>query len=330
MTGREPVARSGSTVVCAACVAAKWQLNSRSMRPTLFGLASVIFGSNLLVGQQPAPNIRSPANRSSIIMLGDGTPVITADRSGTSVGVYVRGTLYVFDAGPGVIRRIMEAKAKLFPSEPMRLGPVFITHLHSDHTLGLPALLYYHPGGPSLRVLGPPGIKNMMDHIAMAWAEDRHIRMGPEGRDSASMLPMTQEIGTGVVFRDSNVTVKAFEVQHGTWPHSLAYRVETPDRVIVISGDTRPTNAIVEACNGCDVLLHEVYGRAFMANAPDAYFKAFHTSGPELGHIAARARPGLLVMYHQVFRADKPADLLREVAAQFHGPVISARDLDVY
>ena len=103
------------------------------------------------VAQQPTPPVRS-----SIVILGDGTPILSADRSGTSIGIVVRGTLYVFDAGPGVLRRIHEARERLRLGI-QRLGPVFVTHLHSDHTLGLPELLYY-PFAPALYVYGPPGI----------------------------------------------------------------------------------------------------------------------------------------------------------------------------
>ena len=278
---------------------------------------------------QPA----APAAHSSVIMLGDGSPLISADRSGTSIGVVVRGTMYVFDAGPGVLRRIFEA-ARLRP-EIRHLGPVFITHLHSDHTLGLPELLYY-PSAEFLRVFGPPGLRKMMASISAAWAEDRDLR-------SHSSMPLdnalaarvnaaqTAEIARGIAYQDSNVKVIAFEVPHGSWAHALGYRVETPDRVITISGDTRPSDAVVNACNGCDILLHAVYdGEAQLSGGTKAYFQTFHTSASELGVIASKARPKLLVMYHQIFMGKQPADLIRQVRQNFQGPVVSTKDLDVY
>jgi len=128
----------------------------------------------------PSPARSSIAPLSQILMLGTGTPIIDAAHSGTSIGILVRGSLYIFDAGPGVERRLLEAVAKGTNID--TIPAVFITHLHSDHTLGLPALVYYHGpnaafsrGGP-LTIYGPPGISAMMEHIHAEWADDRNAR----------------------------------------------------------------------------------------------------------------------------------------------------------
>src|SRR5205085_2766119 len=108
----------------------------------------------------------------------------------------------------------------------------------------------------------------------------------------------------GEVYRDSNVTVTAFRVQHGSWPVALGYRFATADRVVVVSGDTRPTEAVVDQCRGCDVLVHEVRSDARLTTRPpawQAYHRAFHTSTVELAALATRARPKLLVLYHQLY-----------------------------
>jgi len=292
-------------------------------------LLCVAAASSPVTAQQPAPKPHA-----AIVILGDGTPLLSADRSGTSIGVVVRGTLYVFDAGPGVLRRILETRERLRLGI-QRLGPVFVTHLHSDHTLGLPELLYY-PGAPSLQLFGPPGIQSMLKRLQEAWAEDRQIRSA-SGMPSDQGLAATvnaataQEIAAGIVYADSNITVTAFAVPHGTWPHAFGYRIVAPDRVIVISGDTSPSDAVVQACNGCDVLLHAVYdGENSLSGGDLTYFARFHTNTQELGGLAARARPGLLILYHQLFMGKLPADLVRQVAATFRGAVMSARDLDVY
>jgi ribonuclease BN (tRNA processing enzyme) len=122
-------------------------------------------------------------------------------------------------------------------------------------------------------------------------------------------------------------------VKHGSWDQAFGYRFETPGRTIVISGDTAPTDAIVNACNGCDVLLHEVYAphRTGDSHEPgEPYFAAFHTSPDELAGIASRARPKLLVLYHQVFHDVPEGDLLQSVRKHYAGAVVSAHDLDVY
>ena len=216
---------------------------------------------------------------------------------------------------------------------------VFITHLHSDHTLGLAALVYYHGpnavyrGGGPLTVYGPPGIAAMMGHINAAWADDRAARTQVRG-DSPSWQVHGADVVAGVVYRDSNIVVKAFEVPHPPWPHAFGYRVETPDRVIVISGDTKPSEAIARECAGCDVLLHEVYSAVKLPNVTaqmQRYLPSAHTSTYELGEIAAKAKPKLLVLYHQLYLGGaSDDDLVREIRSKYNGRVVSARDLDLY
>lgn len=296
---------------------------------------ALAFAATPLPGQQPADS--PPAAR--VVMLGTGTPILDAAHSGNSVGVLVHGALYVFDAGPGIERRMLEGVAKgiHFDSIPA----VFITHLHSDHTLGLPALMYYHgrdarfaEGGP-LRIVGPPGIAAMMEHLRAAWAPDRAIRQRNNDGIGTSLAVRASEIGApGVVYRDSNVVVSAFAVPHTTWPHAFGYRVEAAGRTIVISGDERPSDATVAACSGCDVLVHEVYAAEGYKTIPpqrQRYHAGSHTSTYELADIATRARPKLLVLYHQLyFGGATDADLLREVRSRYAGAVVSARDLDVF
>lgn len=295
---------------------------------------SVVLLLTLLIHSAVQAQQSNPAARSTIVILGDGTPLLSAARSGTSIGIIARGTLYVFDAGPGVLRRIQEAREHLGLGI-QRQGPVFITHLHSDHTLGVPELLYY-PGAPSLTLFGPPGIQAFLMHLLEAWKEDRQVRsfsgMPSDQALAARVNAATaHEVKPGIVYADSNLTVKAFPVPHGTWPSAFGYRIETSDRVIVLSGDTRPSDAVVEACSGCDILLHAVYSAEnTLTSADSLYFSRFHTSTRELAELATRARPGLLVLYHQIFMGKRPADLVRQISAQFRGPVISARDLDIY
>jgi ribonuclease Z len=216
---------------------------------------------------------------------------------------------------------------------------LFVTHLHSDHTLGYPDLIFTpwikHRTEP-LQVYGPPGIAAMTNHILMAWSEDIEIRTkGLERGNATGYTPVVHEIKPGIIYQDSNVTVKAFLVRHGSWPEAFGYRFETPDRTIVISGDTSPAQSIVDNCNGCDVLIHEVYtekGYAASDSAWRAYIRSFHTSTAELADIATRARPHLLVLVHQMFfgtREDTEASMLREIRRAYKGKVVSAKDLDI-
>ena len=120
---------------------------------------------------------------------------------------------------------------------------------------------------------------------------------------------------------------------HGAWRHAFGFRFETADRSIVITGDTIATDAVVEACDGCDILVHEVYAKTGLDRRTadwQEYHRASHTSGVELGEIAARARPKLLVLYHQLMWGATEAELLAEIRQSFDGPVVFADDLDVY
>jgi len=264
-------------------------------------------------------------------MLGVGSPVIGPNRSGTSIGIVAGATLYVFDAGPGVDRRVLEATPQLSELAVQQFGPVFITHLHLDHTLGLAALYRYHEfsrssvlvmGTAPMVVYGPPGISRMMDHIAEAFA--------PLNADTRAALKVTaHELKSpDLAYKDANVTVRVFSVLHKDGP-AFGYRVETADRVIVISGDTRPTDAVVDACSGCDILFHEVFGLSFGPEGPARGTPSEgHTSAAELGDVARRARPKTLVLYHTL--GASPETLVSEIKKTFTGSVTYARDLDIF
>ncbi|MEO7455153.1 MAG: MBL fold metallo-hydrolase [Gemmatimonadaceae bacterium] len=276
-----------------------------------------------------------------IVFLGTGNPAPTPATMGTSVAIVVNGTPYIVDAGVGLVRRASEASAAGVKGLEMpKLARVFLTHLHSDHTIGLPDLWttpWIMGRTAPLEVWGPEGTKAMMTHIAAAWSADNDVRInGLEHGNATGNRIVSHEIKPGVVYRDSNVTVTAFLVKHGSWKEAFGYRFDTPDRSIVLSGDASPSESVVTACNGCDVLLHEVYTELGYQGSKEAwrtYSKAFHTTTTELAALATRARPKLLVMYHQMYFGrpkDDQSTLLREMHARYKGAFVSARDLDVW
>lgn len=288
-------------------------------------------------GEPARPAQPLPAGHTRLVMLGTGTPVADPDRSGPSVAIVVDGVAYVVDAGPGVVRRAAAA-ARDTPALAVRnLKLVFFTHLHSDHTLGYPDLIFspavLHRGAP-LVAYGPHGLQDMTTHLLAAWSKDVDVRVhGLEHGDAAAYAVDVHEIVPGVVYRDERVTVRAFAVKHGSWDEALGYRFETPDRTIVISGDTAPCDEVVRACDGCDVLVHEVYSRAGFdkLGAEDRkYHAAFHTSTSELAALATAARPRRLVLYHQLFFGSPEATLVGEVRAGYAGDVVSAHDFEVF
>jgi ribonuclease Z len=270
--------------------------------------------------------------RTEVVILGSGTPVADPDRSGPSIAIVVDDTAYLVDAGAGVIRRA--AATKLLALKARNIKRVFFTHLHSDHTLGYPDLILsgavLHRGSP-LEAWGPHGLSDMTDHILAAWKKDIDVRVhGLEHGDAAAYGVVAHEIEPGVIYRDEKVKVTAFFVKHGSWDEAFGYRFESPDRTIVVSGDTTPTPAVIDACSGCDILLHEVYSKTGFDKLPAedrAYHSAFHTSAPELVELASRAKPRMLVLYHQLFFGTTDEALLEEVKRGYSGTVVSARDL---
>ncbi len=307
---------------------------------------SLLLSAGFLIqtnAQQPAPAQESKSAAapavSQVVVLGSGNPNADPDRSGPAVAVIVNGHSYLVDCGPGIVRRAAAATRQGVPGLEMRnLTTLFLTHLHSDHTLGLPDLIFTPwvlGRSEHLAVYGPRGTADMTKNILAAWKKDIEVRSeGLEHANSTGYLVDVHEIEPGVVYKDENVTVTAFAVKHGSWDEALGYRFQTPDRVIVISGDTSPADSIMKACNGCDVLLHEVYasGPNSEMDSPQwrAYFKAFHTSTTELAAIATQAKPKLLVLYHQMFHSVPEGEMLQEIRSHYAGAVVSAHDLDVY
>ncbi len=271
-------------------------------------------------------------------LLGTGTPNDDPNRWGPSVAIIVDDQVYLVDAGVGVVRRAAAARAAGVEAlKVTSLSRVFLTHLHSDHTLGLPDLMFspWVLERPTpLDVFGPKGTAAMTAHLEAAWQDDIAVRLyGLEPQHTRNYRAVVHETTSGVVFRDSKVAVTAIAVAHGSWPEAFAYSFQTPDRRIVVSGDTVASDAIAAACSGCDFLIHEVYSaEKFKTRPPEwqTYHKAFHTSTTELAAVATKARPGTLVLYHQLFWGATDDDLLAEIrAAGYLGRVVSGKDLQI-
>lgn len=280
--------------------------------------------------------------RTQVVLLGTGTPRPDPERSGPATAIVVNGTAYLVDLGPGIVRRAAAAFEKGMPAlAPDKLRVAFITHLHSDHTVGYPDLIFttWVQGrrGP-LNVYGPEGLEQMTHHIMAAWQEDIDIRTkGLEQRSTEGLTVQAHDVKPGVVYEDANVKVTAFQNSHGEWRQSFGYQFKTPDRTIVISGDTNPSAALIEHCQKCDVLIHEVYADEYrpadMANWLE-YRSRYHTTTTQLAEIANKTRPGLLIMYHRGIgprgRQISDAQYLADIGRTYRGKVVVGQDLDVY
>jgi ribonuclease Z len=287
-----------------------------------------------------APSSPSPS-RTTVVFLGTGVPFPNPERSGPATAIVVDDRAYLVDAGAGVMRRAAAAARQTPALAPPKIAVAFITHLHSDHTIGLPDLILtgWMMGRRRLQVYGPAGTEAMTGHVLAAWERDIDIRTHDLEQHHALRVS-AHDVQPGIVFKDDKVTVTAFPVAHGAWKQAFGYRFQTPDRVIVISGDTSPTDEIVRQCNGCDLLIHEVYPvSAVVPQMPDwkTYSAKYHTSTAQLAALATRAKPHRLAIYHIAGRNPESKDgsfsdeqVLREIAAGYKGDVAVAHDLDIF
>ena len=272
-----------------------------------------------------------------VVLLGTGMPYPDPNASGPATAVVIGKRVLLFDAGPGVMRRLKAANLPINGPEAL-----FITHLHSDHTLGYPDLIltsWVMRRAKPFPVYGPRGLRRMTNHLLAAFSEDIHIRThGLEHEVPGGYRVNVREISAGVVYQRDGVRVTAIRVPHGNWKEAFAYRIDTPDRSIVISGDTRPSEALIKASIGVDVLVHEVYSAAHLKpeDRPGGedwpqYNREFHTSDVELGAIAARAKPKLLILSHIIRMGATDEELIAAVRkGGFTGRVVIGKDLDRY
>ncbi|MGN6392121.1 MAG: MBL fold metallo-hydrolase [Gemmatimonadales bacterium] len=295
------------------------------------GLSVVLLCRGAVVAE--AQGARTGAGRTPVVvMLGTGTPRPTPDFWGPASAVVVGHRVFLVDAGVGVERRLAGAG---LPTD--GVSAVFITHLHSDHVLGLADLIFTSWVMGRTRpfpVYGPHGLAAMTQHLYEAFREDIQNRTdGLEHESRGGYRVAVREIGPSVVYDSGGVRVTAFKVKHGEWREAYGYRFDSPGRSIVFSGDTRPSEELVRMAAGVDVLIHEVQPSDSTKHPGNrsaaewaAYVRAYHTTALQLGELAARARPKLLVVYHNGRRV--PDDrILADIRRSFSGPVTIAADL---
>ena len=275
--------------------------------------------------------------KSKIVLLGTGTPNADPARSGPSVAIVVENSSYIIDVGPGVIRRASAAyQAGVKALDMTKLNRVFVTHLHTDHTLGYADMIFspwvLERNNP-LQVFGPPGIQEMTDHLLTAYQLDIDERInGLEPANHHGYQVNVSEICPGKIYEDQLVKVEAFRVNHGSFK-AFGFKFFTPDRLIILSGDTAPFEGMADTYKGCDVLIHEVYSAEGLKNhSPEwqRYHSSVHTSTVQLAEIATLVNPGLLILYHQLFHGVKEKELLNEIQQSYKGYIVSGKDLEVY
>lgn len=272
--------------------------------------------------------------------------------NGPSSAVVVGDRAYIVDFGPGVVR---QASAAYFNGidalRPDLLTVAFCTHLHTDHTAGYPDLIFTPwvlERPVPLKVFGPKGMQHMTDHILKAYETDIDFRInGFEKANESGYRVEVTEIESGIIYKDDRVTVEAFPVSHGTL-ECYGYKFITPDKTIVITGDTAPLDIVAEKAKDCDILLHEVeYAAGISCREPkwQKYHREVHTLSTDLAQVAKKANPKLLVTYHRIYHMniqDNRKNLAAEMAwrdeaildeireAGYEGYVVNGKDLDIF
>lgn len=286
----------------------------------------------------PRPTARR-AGRTRLILLGTGGgPRPRRVSSAPAQVILVDGVAFVVDCGDGVARQMVMAGVPL-----ASLRHIFITHQHSDHTADYGNLFWLAwTAGLRTRVdtWGPPPLRKMTAQFLAMNSPDIRTRIVDEGRVPLESLIAAHDIRQpGVVVRDSGVTVTSALVDHPPVVPAFAYRFDTPDRSIVISGDTAPSQALVKLARGADVLVHEAMLMAgvdrLVARVPNARdlkrsIVSHHTTAQDAGRIAQAAGVGTLVLSHLV-PPDDPLITehmwLDAARTHFRGTVILGRDL---
>jgi len=266
-----------------------------------------------------------------VVLLGTGNPRPSLERFGPSILVEAGGRDFLFDCGRGATQRLYQQKIPFNAADAL-----FLTHLHSDHTVGIADLWltgWVMGRSVPLRVWGPTGTSEMMAHLQKAYAFDVHTR-----RDVDEQLPgqgaviQAHDIEQGVVYERDGVKVTAFTVDHGVVKPALGYRVDFAGHSVVLSGDTRYSENLIRFAQGADVLIHEVldlesYGAADKIYSPKQIQKVIdhHTTAEQAGVVFSRVKPRLAV-YSHIVPPDAP-NLIAATRKNYAGPLEVGEDL---
>lgn len=265
-----------------------------------------------------------------VTLLGTGNPRPAMERFGPSILVEAGQQKLLFDCGRGVAQRLYQLKV---PFD--EVTGLFLTHQHSDHTVGIPDfwLTGWVLGRKRpLRVWGPEGTKLMMAHLQKAFSNDIHIRRDVDEKLPAGGVDVaSRDISEGVVFEENGLKVTAFLVDHGLVKPALGYRVDYAGHSVVLSGDTRPSENLVRFAQGADVLIHEVIDteayRQVTSFTPEQQQKviAHHTTAEQAGTIFTRVKPRLAV-YSHIVPPNAPT-LVAHTRKTYAGPLEVGEDL---
>jgi len=257
-----------------------------------------------------------------VTLLGTGTPFPNAERFGSAILVEVADKKLLFDCGRGVVIRLTQAGAT-----PKEIDGLFLTHLHSDHIVGIPDFWltgWFLGRNKPLPIWGPQGTSNMAKHLVQAFAFDIHIReSAPDPVPGKGVEIDAKEIEQGEIYNDGSARVSAFLVDHGTVKPAFGYRIDSASHSVVISGDTKFCQNLVNFAKGADCLIHSAWSADSKNTTPPS--KRSIASAEDAGRVFAIVKPKLGVVYHY-----KDEDGLEDaVRKEYNGPFVVAKDLTV-
>ena len=281
--------------------------------------------------------ISTASASTKLFILGTGTPNPNPERMGSSYLVLANDEPYLFDYGTGVVRRIAAFSTswggKYQALEVENLKYAFLTHIHSDHTLGLADLIitpWIMGRSEPLKIFGPKGAEYMHTNIIKAYQPDIDYRIyGTQPQNSTGYKVIFNELKDKFVYQDENIKVTAFLNDHGDLQESYGFLIETTDKKILISGDTAMSKNLISYGENLDYLIHEIYSqKGFNNKTPDwqKYHQAHHTGPKEVAEIANLLQPKSLILSHILFWGSSEQEILDEVKTFYSGKIIVAED----
>lgn len=276
-----------------------------------------------------------------LIVLGSGTPNPDPNRAGSAYALVVNETPYLVDFGPGIIRRAASLSppwgGEIEAMTVKNFEHAFLTHIHSDHSAGLADLLltpWVMGRDAKLNLFGPIGLEQMAASTLKAFENDINYRInGTQPSNKTGYKYNFHLLDEGLIYKDKNIMVEAFKVPHGGFDDAYGFKFTSKDKVIVFSGDTGPSKTLEKFASGADILVHEVYSNSgFLEKTQDwqKYHQEHHTSTFEVGEIASRAKPKLLILSHILFWGSTKEEILQETRSTYDGEITIAEDLMVF